>query len=315
MKNLTILFLACYSVIGSVNAQCIEENTFQGQELKTIRIPVGGIATGDILVGGRGNIEYVEVFNRPDRQRKLEKTFFSLWMKEQGKMPKVTLLERELFPPFPDATHNYVWGLPRMTEARFMNNYPLLQWQFQDEVIPLDISLQILNPIVPLDFESSNYPVCKFNWIIKNPTDKSIEASIALTMENPLEAEKIITEYIKNEDIEGVRFFPEGEDVPVNYQGSLFIGTPAEDVEIQTHWHPGTWRDETHIFWDDFSDDGHIEIKKDRWETTYKKTSYNESTNRMSTVLVPFNLKPGEEKSIVFYFSWYFPKKIGRAHV
>jgi len=307
---LTILCLVCFSITGSVSAQCIETNALQDQELQTIRIPVGGIATGDILVGGRGNIEYIEVFNRPDRQRKLEKTFFSLWVKEQGKMPRVTLLERELFPPFPDATHNYVWGLPRMTEAKFMNNYPQLQWQFQDEVIPLDISLQIMNPIVPLDFESSNYPVCKFNWTIKNPTDKSIEASIALNMENPVEAEKIITEYIKNEDIEGVRFLPEGEDVPINYQGSFLIGTPADGVEIQTHWHPGTWRDETHIFWDDFSDDGHIEIKKDKWETNYKKTSYNESTHRMSTVLVPVKLKPDEEISIAFYFSWYFPKRI-----
>ncbi len=310
MKNLLILCLAWFSVIVSLDAQCIDNKIFKDQDLQAIRIPVGGVATGDILVGGRGNIEHIEVFNRPDRIRRLEKTFFSLWVKEEGKSPKVTLLERELFPPFPDATHNYAWGLPRMSEARFINNYPQLLWQFKDDAIPLDISLQILNPIIPLDFESSNYPVCRFCWKIKNPTDKSIEASLALNMENPIEAERIITEYIKNEDIEGVRFFPEGDNVPVNYQGSFIIGTPADGAEIQTHWYPGTWRDETHIFWDDFSDDGHIEIKKDRWVTAYKKTSYNESTNRMSTVLVPFNLKPGEELSIAFYSSWYFPKRI-----
>jgi len=310
MKKLLILCLACLSMMGSIRAQCIENNTIQDQELQTIRIPVGGIATGDILVGGRGNIEYVEVFNRPDRQRKLEKTFFSLWVKEEGKKPQVTLLERELLPPFTDATHQYAWGLPRMTEARFMNNYPELQWQFKDEAIPLDISLQILNPIVPLDFGSSNYPVCRFNWTIKNPSDQSIEASIAISMENPLEAERIVTEYMKNEELEGVRFAPEGEIVPVNYQGSFIIGTPADGVEIQTHWYPGTWRDETHIFWEDFSDDGHIEMKKDRWVTGSEKTSYNESTHRMSTVLVPFILKPGEEISIPFYFSWYFPKRV-----
>lgn len=310
MKNLIILSLIFYSVTGSLSAQCIEDKVFKGQDLQTIRIPVGGIATGDILVGGRGNIEHIEVFNRPDRQRKLEKTFFSLWVKEQGKTPKVTLLERELLPPFPDATHNYAWGLPRMTEAEFKNNYPQLQWQFHDDVIPLDISLQILNPIVPLDFNYSNYPVCKFDWTIRNPADKSIEASIALNIENPVIAERIVTEYFKDEDIEGVRFLPEGDNIPVNYQGSFLVGTPADGAEIQTHWYPGTWRDETHIFWGDFSDDGHIEIKKDKWVTTYKKTSYNESTHRMSTVLVPFKLKPGEELSIAFYFSWYFPKRI-----
>lgn len=309
MKKLLILCLTCHSMMGSISAQCIDTPALQDQELQTIRVPVGGIATGNMLVGGRGNIEYVEVFNRPDRQRKLEKTFFSLWVKEAGKKPEVTLLERELLPPFTEATHQYAWGLPRMTEAQFMNNYPELQWQFKDEAIPLDISLQILNPIVPLDFESSSYPVCRFNWTIRNPSDQTIEASIAVNMENPIVAEKIVTEYIKNEDIEGVRFRPEGEDVAVNYQGSFLIGTPTAGVEVQTHWYPGTWRDETHIFWDDFSDDGHIESIRDKWVTGSERTSYNESTHRMSTVLVPFTLKPGEELTIPFYFSWFFPRR------
>ena len=203
MKKLLMLCLACSSVFGFVRAQCTETNTVQNQELQTIRVPVGGIATGNLLVGGRGNIEYVEVFNRPDRQRRLEKTFFSLWVKEEGKTPRVTLLERELLPPFPNATHQYAWGLPRMTGAGFTNNYPELRWQFRDEAIPLDISMQIVNPIVPLDFEASNYPVCRFHWTMKNPSGKTIEASIAVNMENPVKADKIITEYLKNEEIEG----------------------------------------------------------------------------------------------------------------
>jgi uncharacterized protein (DUF608 family) len=286
----------------------MEEQSFQDQELHTIRIPIGGIATGDILIGGRGNIEYVEVFNRPDRERRLEKTFFSLWLKEPDKEPRVTLLERELLPPFPNATHNYVWGLPRMTEAEFENNYPQLQWHFEDEAIPLDASLEIINPIVPLDFDNSNYPVSKLAWIIKNPTNNLIQASLAFSMENPIKARQIMNEYVKQEDIEGVRFSGQGNDVPINYQGGFFIGTPANNVEVQTHWYPGTWRDEAHIFWEDFSDDGHIDIKKEKWETSYKPTSYNESTHRMATILVPFSLEPGEEITIPFYFSWYFPK-------
>jgi uncharacterized protein (DUF608 family) len=310
MKKLVMFCFACHFMTGFVSAQCVENNAFQGQELQTILVPVGGIATGDILVGGRGNIEYVEVFNRPDRQRRLEKTFFSLWVKEQGQAPEVSLLERELLPPYGDATHVYAWGLPRMTEVEFVNNYPGLQWQFKDEDIPLKVSMQILNPIVPLDFESSNYPVCRFNWTLENPTDKAIEASIALSMENPVKAGKILTEYFKNENFEGIRFSPQGDDVPVNYQGDFLMATPAAGVEVQTHWYPGTWRDETHIFWDDFSDDGHIESKKDAWVTGSKRTSYNESTRRMSTVLVPFTLEPGEEVSIPFYFSWYSPLRV-----
>ncbi|MCA1761361.1 MAG: hypothetical protein LC658_16445, partial [Bacteroidales bacterium] len=256
------IFLTVLVIIlsGFAGAQLPEKSTFTGVELQTLRIPVGGVSTGNILVGGRGNIEHIEVFNRPNRQRRLEKTFFSLWVKEPGKEPKTTLLERELLPPYQNITHVYAWGLPRMSEARLVNNYPHLFWNFDDDDIPVDVSLEILNPIIPLDFEASNYPVSKFRWLIKNPTNQTINASVAFSMENPVEADRIINEFVSEESFEGIRFTSEGEDVPVNFRGSFLMGTTAENVQIQTHWYPGTWRDETHIFWDDFSDDGRIEI-------------------------------------------------------
>ena len=308
MKQITVLFFILL-VSAFVRAQYPEKSVFTGAELQTVRIPVGGVATGNILMGGRGNIEYLEIFNRPNRVRHLEKTFFSLWCKEPGKSPVATLLERELLPPFEDVTHAFAWGLPRMSEAILVNNYPHLKWQFQDEMVPVDVSLEILNPVIPLDFKTSNYPVLRFMWIVKNNTGNTVEASIALSMENPVEVDKIINEYHSTENIEGIRFVSEGEDIPVNYNGGLFIGTTGSEIDVQTHWYPGTWRDETHIFWDDFKEDGHIETKKEKWVTNYKPASYNESTHRMATVLVPFTLKPGEEISLPYYLSWYFPER------
>ena len=309
MKQFSFLFLAGILLFGTAQAQSREKHTFQGSELQTIRVPVGGVGTGNLLLGGRGNIEYVEIFNHSDRLRHLEKTFFSLWMKESGKQPVTTILERELLPPYLNVTHAYGWGLPRMSEALFTNNYPQLQWQFRDEEIPLDISLEVVNPIVPHDFEASNVPVSKFNWIIKNPTRHTIEASIALSMENPIKANRITNRFVSDGDIQGIQFAPEGANAPVNYQGGLFMGATTTGIEVQTHWYPGTWRDDSHIFWDDFSDDGRIEIKKEPWTASDKASAYNESTQRMATVLVPFSLKPGEEVSIPFYLSWHFPKR------
>ncbi|MFW6277425.1 MAG: hypothetical protein ACOC1J_02050, partial [Prolixibacteraceae bacterium] len=114
----TLFYMIIVLGTQSLNAQLPEKSTFTGAELQTIRIPVGGVSTGNLLVGGRGNIEHVEIFNRPDRQRRLEKTFFSLWVKEQNKEPQATLLEREILPPYLDVTHVYAWGLPRMSEAK-----------------------------------------------------------------------------------------------------------------------------------------------------------------------------------------------------
>ena len=296
--------------VSLIYAQKTQNYTYQGNQLQSLRIPVGGIGAGNILIGGRGNIEFIEVFNRPNRQRKLEKTFFSLWMQESGNEPVVKLLEREVFPPYLDVSHKYGGGLPRMQEVTFTNRYPHLHWQYNDEKVPLDISLEILNPMIPLDFEASSYPACKFNWTISNPTKNKIEGSIALSMENPIEADSILNRYLETEGYNGIQFISSGNNVPVNYRGGMIIATPIkDDVEVQTHWYPGTWRDEAHIFWDDFMDDGHIEVKKGDWQTSYAPTSYNKSTKRMATILVPFSLEAGEELTIPYYLSWYFPER------
>lgn len=310
MKESMFFFLILVLIFDNSLAQKFAGTVFQGDKLQSITIPAGGIGTGNLLLGGRGNIEFVEVFNRPDRQRKLEKTFFSIWVKEDGKEPVTCLLERELLPPFPDVTHSYAWGLPRMEEATFVNNYPQLQWHFYDEAVPAEVSLEVINPLVPLDVEQSSFPALKFNWKIKNPTDNSIEASIALSVENPLQANTIVNRFVDQENIKGILFLPEGENIHANWKGDFFYGTASHEPDIQTHWYPGTWRDEAHIFWNDFSDDGRIEMKKENWIAGYKPASYNESTHRMSTVLVPFSLQPGEEISLPFYISWYFPQRV-----
>lgn len=285
---------------------------YSGQHLQSLRVPIGGLGTGDVLMGGRGNIEHIEVFNRPDRQRRLEKTGFAIWCR-QGDGPSVAkLLERELFPPYRESTHKYVAGLPRLREADFINNFPLQQWRFRDEDMPVDMSLEVFSPFIPLDVGNSSYPLIAFYWDLANDTGERVEGSIVFNVENPIEGAQITNRFQENENVRGVRFSSEKTD-KVNYQGAMFMGTTAPKVQVQTHWYPGRWRDEAHIFWDDFSEDGQINPEMSDWETTYRPTSYNESTLRMASVLVPFTLEPGERKRIPFYLSWYFPQRTFRA--
>ncbi|PHN07883.1 GH116 family glycosyl-hydrolase [Flavilitoribacter nigricans] len=284
---------------------------YRGQQLQSLRVPIGGIGTGDILIGGRGNIAHIEVFNRPDRQRRLEKTGFAIWC-QSGDGPAVAkLLEREIFPPYGESTHKYVAGLPRFREAEFINDFPLHRWQFRDEAIPLKVNMEAFSPFVPLDVAASSYPVVAFYWDLENPTDERVRGSVVFNLENPILGDSITNRYHQNAALQGVRMANQDPE-NVNYQGQLFIGTTAADPQIQTHWYPGTWRDEAHIFWDDFSKDGRIETQLSDWTTNSDPASYNESTHRMASVLVPFDLAPGERTRIPFYLSWYFPQRVFR---
>ena len=229
---------------------------------------------------------------------------------QQGEAaPVAKVLERELLPPYDDVTHQYVYGLPRFQEATFTNTYPLPHWEFTDEDIPLEIDLEVYNPFVPLDLDKSSYPIAVFNWNIHNPTNEPVEASISFNMENPIIAERLLNEFFEQGDVQGVRFAAES-GAEVNYQGGMIVGTTAPDVQVQTHWYEGRWRDDAHVFWNDFSDDGRIEPVTENSYNQYKEVSYNETSGRNSSVLVHFRLNPGERKTIPFYLSWYFPQRV-----
>jgi len=307
----TLFFLWTISCFQPAQTQNFENKDYQSytrERLKKLRIPIGGIGTGNILVGGRGDIQHVEIFNRPDRVRKLIKTFFSIWIKKENEPPIAKILEREVLPPYEEINHNYLYGLPRFRDATFTNHFPIPSWKFSDQDIPLEISMEAFNPFIPLDLDNSSYPLAAFYWTISNPTNEKIEISLALNMENPIKAEKISNEYVQTESLTGLRFAAL-ESKQINNDGEMIIGTSAANTQVQTHWYEGRWRDDAHIFWNDFSSDGNINEMHETWNASYKPVSYNEVSNRNCTVLATIALNPGEKVKIPFYISWYFPKR------
>src|SRR5205085_5623810 len=103
------------------------QRTFTGTSLTEIAFPLGGIGTGTVSLGGRGQLRDWEIFNRPGKGKVLPYTFFSVWARPEGGAAVARVLERRLLPPYaagsgmPTAT---VSGLPRLREARFRGEYP-----------------------------------------------------------------------------------------------------------------------------------------------------------------------------------------------
>ena len=97
------------------------QRVFEGAALKEIGFPLGGIGTGTVSLGGRGNLRDWEIFNRPGKGVNLPFTFFALYFEQDGKR-LVRVLEGPLEPPFTTGfgfRREDVPGLPRMEKARF----------------------------------------------------------------------------------------------------------------------------------------------------------------------------------------------------
>src|ERR1700677_3178221 len=81
-----------------------EEITFPrrhtGRSLARVSCPLGGIGTGGIELGGRGNLQDWQIFNRPDIGNALEYSLPCMYVKQDGISPYSVVLERRLLPPY-----------------------------------------------------------------------------------------------------------------------------------------------------------------------------------------------------------------------
>ena len=296
--------------------------TYTGDSLKYISIPLGGIGTGDILIGGRGNIKALEIFNRAAQTGSLPyMTFFSLWFKEGKNEASSMILESRLPDDSPGPygiERRQLSGLPRFEKSTFTCRYPFVNIQLMDENVPLEIQAEYYNPLIPLDVDNSSLPLVQFNWAITNTGSENIELSLAMNLTNPLlnkdsnnrvSHEGNINKFFQNEGTRGISFLNK-ENVSSPLFGNLIMATSFKNTSIQTAWYEGAWWDDATIFWDDFSDDGRIKERHE--EVTWGGSDWYGSDGQsiVGNITAHVSLQPGESVKIPFYLSWYIPNRI-----
>ncbi|MGC8794736.1 MAG: GH116 family glycosyl-hydrolase, partial [Bryobacteraceae bacterium] len=104
---------------------------FEGDALREIAFPLGGIGTGTVSLAGYGNLRDWEIFNRPNKGGVLPFTFAALRLEGGGlKTPLIRVLEGRPHPPFTGASgvpRETALGLPRFRDAIFTGAYPFAQ--------------------------------------------------------------------------------------------------------------------------------------------------------------------------------------------
>jgi uncharacterized protein (DUF608 family) len=163
---------------------------FTGRRLNRISCPLGGIGTGGIGLGGRGNLQDWQIFNRPDTGNNQELTLPSLWVQTEGASPYSVVLERRYLPPY-DTGENGFWpgavpGLPRLAEAKFFSSFPLARIEFEDRDCPVNIALEAFSPFQPLDADASGLPCAVLTYEIHNPSAATADVAVAWSLSNPV---------------------------------------------------------------------------------------------------------------------------------
>ena len=113
---------------------------YTGRNLARISCPLGGIGAGGIGLGGRGNLQDWQIFNRPDIGNTPQFCFPSLWVRPGSSSPFSAILERRFLPPYDTGADGFgpggVPGLPPPGRGPFPRLFPALPHRLRRSRLP-----------------------------------------------------------------------------------------------------------------------------------------------------------------------------------
>lgn len=287
---------------------------YDREHLYKISLPIGGIGTGTVSLGGRGNLQDWEIMNRPAKgynpgPGRNNSAFFTLFTEAEGKKD-LRLMEGPV--PFYQyegssgsiATNH---GLPRFNEVSFEAAYPFGQVNLQTPQIPVTVKIKAFNPLIPGDVGSSSIPVAVLDFELTNTSEREISFTVCGSMQNFIGEDGSQGKAIKNRNIfshekgfSGILMESEGVDKNAEQWGNMTLATTSEgSISYRTAWLPERWASSILDFWDDFSSDGMLEDRKDAV-----------SDKPMASLAVSNVLPPHGTKTVRFLLTWYFPNRI-----
>jgi non-lysosomal glucosylceramidase len=303
---------------------------YEGRFLEKIAMPIGGIGTGDISIGGNGQWRDVEIMNKPGisfygaASPKLAPCFL-IYTQDPGGLKKV----RELTGPVPpdqyqgqqgsEAPNN---GFPRFQEASFDAAYPFARVNLEDPDLPVSVKLKTFNPFIPCDPDASGIPIAVIRYEIRNKTNRPLRIALAGSMDNFIGMDGSVVEFnsfdrtlypvgtknnrniYKNSGrLAGIYMVSDSVNSNASAWGTLALTTTnvGADYEIsyRRELDPKGWNADVNDLWDDFSDDG-----------VFRDTLFTEKKNTPHAALsVKFKLEPGKTREIQFLLTWVFPNR------
>lgn len=302
-----ILVQPVYSEEWPVLKKYDQEHTYK------IALPIGGIGTGTVSLGGRGNLQDWEIMGRPAKgfnpsSGRETSAFFTLFTDIDGKKD-LRLLEGPVpFYMYEGQTGAIAsnHGLPRFNNVSFETAYPFGQVNLSTPQIPIDVRIKAFNPLIPGDVDNSSIPMAIIDFELTNTSNKEVSFSICGTMQNFIGEDGTVKKagnntntFRKKNQFSGIFFSSEMEDKTIDQWGEMAMVTASEgDISYRTSWLPIKWGSSILDFWDDLSKDGKLDNRSDTL------------TNRPMASLAVSNILPANgKKTIRFLITWYFPNR------
>lgn len=310
---------------------------YDADHLYRVALPLGGIGTGTVSLGGRGELRDWEIMNVPGKGYSTvtdgnDAPFFAIYTRTDEEHSACRILSGPLYP------HEYLHyegrpvnhhGLPRFRHASFDAAYPFGQVNLSDGAMPVSVRIKAFNPLIPGDSDASSLPVAVLSYEVTNTSDAPVDVAVCGSIRNfvgrdgrectsnwkgdfiPLGAKDNVNEYREapGEGLRGLYFHSRGVDAKSPAWGNFSLVTDSDqEVSCRTFSVDNEWSNAILNFWDDFSDDGIISNPRADFRHTVGKDE-----DPMGSLAVKSRLAPGETRSFNFFLTWNFPNRIAWA--
>lgn len=300
--------------------------TYQGEELRAVAMPLGGIGTGSIAICGDGSLRQWQIQNEVNHLACLPQSFFAVWARQHRPLhePVARVLQSAALyghdgPTPPPTANDHVVPLPHrrllqrlpgVAATTFTGGYPIAELTYHDPALPLDVRMEAFSPFVPLDAKHSGLPAIVFNVTIANPTDRVLLASVAAALQNAVGWDGVAPVFDAKCQLYGgnvntliqaggaTTIAMGATRLPEDHPGcgSMALSALAPDATYVTQW------DDLRALWDDFAADGRLSNAADTTPSAAGRT-WN------GALAVPFSLQPGQSRTVTFSLAWHFPNR------
>ena len=151
---------------------------YEGKYVEKIAMPVGGIGTGNISIGGNGQWKDVEIMNKPGMGfygsvTPKQAPCFMVFTETESGEKHAKLLAGPISPSEYAGSQGSLapnHGLPRFATASFDTGYPFAIVNLEDDGMPISAKAKVFNPYIPGDDLNSGIPIAVIRYEINNKT-------------------------------------------------------------------------------------------------------------------------------------------------
>lgn len=303
-------------------------------------MPLGGIGTGSVALGADGGLRQWQLHNIGNHLGELPNSFFCVRATRteppvdvvrilQAPPPEVSgrtpLVNDDMVPDWQRRLLDRHRGVDATT---WRGVYPFGEIEYADAVLPVDVSLEAFNPLVPLDASTSGIPAALFTFTVRNPGDIAVHGWLGGTLQNDVGGDGITpadgsrgaryggnTNRLRRRD-GWTRLLMENLSLRADEPaaGQMVLAADSATAPVAAQWsEPAEFLAFLHGRVPVVSDDRlrvapHLPDAQRSGPQPVTAPSPAGST-WAGGIVVPFVLGPGERRQIRFLVAWHFPNR------